>query len=100
MRKIYRDLTFGDSRSNETLQMVDFVASAFSRACNGTLQEPGWRNLPRLLVEKGVGLSRLVDIRPDRKLVGESRRELMPPGQLDDIMAKLNDGKSLWRPSS
>ena len=48
---ISEQLTFEDSKSNIGLQLVDIVASAFSRAMNGTLKRKGWRHLGMLMVE-------------------------------------------------
>lgn len=41
---------FEDSRSDAGLQLIDVVASAFTRAMNGNLKIEGWENLGTLIV--------------------------------------------------
>jgi hypothetical protein len=41
---------FADSRTNEGLQLVDIVASAFTRAMNGNLKKEGWEKLGELII--------------------------------------------------
>jgi hypothetical protein len=43
---------FRSSDTEPGLQLVDIVASAFSRALNGTLAKKGWENLGSLIVRK------------------------------------------------
>lgn len=42
--------TFDDSESIPGLQIIDILASAFTRAMNGSLQKSGWANLGRLMI--------------------------------------------------
>jgi hypothetical protein len=41
---------FADSRTNEGLQLVDIIASAFTRAMNGNLKKEGWEKLGELII--------------------------------------------------
>lgn len=43
---------FADSKSNEGLQLVDIVASAFTRAMNGNLQKSGWEEIGSLIIRR------------------------------------------------
>lgn len=47
---IETDMAFLNSQTAPGLNLVDIAVSAFRRACQGTLQERGWRGLPRLIV--------------------------------------------------
>ena len=50
-RKIMEeDLQFSDSRNSVGLQLVDILANAFRRACNGRLLRAGWQDLGRLVI--------------------------------------------------
>jgi hypothetical protein len=50
VKKIIDDsLQFLDSRQVPGLQIVDVLANAFRRACNGNLKRRGWRNIGRLM---------------------------------------------------
>jgi hypothetical protein len=48
-------LRFRTSERHCGLQLADIVASGIRRACNGTLQIAGWRNLGKLMVQNEVG---------------------------------------------
>lgn len=48
-----KKLKFSNSAKYTGLQLVDFIASAISRACNGNLQEPGWIQLGNNLIQTG-----------------------------------------------
>lgn len=56
---------FDDSKQNVGLQLVDIVASAFSRAMNGNLQEQGWGNLGRLFIKKPSQIVQIPFLHPD-----------------------------------
>jgi hypothetical protein len=49
MNAILADLRFCRSHLLTGLQVVDMLASAIRRACNGTLQRSGWKELGRLM---------------------------------------------------
>jgi hypothetical protein len=49
-RKFVRNLEFPDSRDEPGVQIVDILANAFSRACNGRLKESGWGRLGELMI--------------------------------------------------
>ena len=49
---IYESLLFDDSSSIIGLQLVDIIASAFSRAMNGNLGLKGWRHLGYLMIQE------------------------------------------------
>lgn len=44
----------GESTGTPGLRLVDILASAFTRALNGTLRPTGWRGLGRLMVNRAV----------------------------------------------
>jgi hypothetical protein len=50
VNRVMSDLAFGDSQSSLGLQLVDALISCFSRAVNRRLQQPGWKNLGRIIV--------------------------------------------------
>ena len=45
------DVKFANSRKYIGLQLVDILASAVRRACQGHLQFEGWQNLGKLMVQ-------------------------------------------------
>lgn len=51
-RVLTESLRFADSSTDPGLRMADIVASAFTRALNGTLRREGWRRLGELMVRK------------------------------------------------
>ena len=59
---VKRNLRFADSREEIGLQLVDIVASAFTRALNGRLAEDGWRQLGRLFVRRAEQTIHLVSL--------------------------------------
>ena len=63
--------TFGDSKSHPGLQLVDIVASAFTRAMNGTLQREGWENLGSLFVRREGQSVRMILLNTDPELAGK-----------------------------
>lgn len=53
LKRVLTDcLRFADSNTDPGLRMADIVASAFTRALNGTLGREGWRRLGELMVRK------------------------------------------------
>jgi hypothetical protein len=46
------DLDFAQSHRYCGLQIVDIIATSLRRACNGKLQRAGWRDLPRLVLQR------------------------------------------------
>jgi uncharacterized protein DUF3800 len=46
---ITKDLKFSRSDQYSGLQIADIVASAITRACNGTLQRRGWDHVGKLM---------------------------------------------------
>jgi hypothetical protein len=67
MRPLYRDMTFADSQNELGLQLADIMASAFHRACKGTLQKPGWKDLGSLFILRREAVVNLVALGPDVK---------------------------------
>jgi hypothetical protein len=54
--KLFREsLAFPDSKDTPGLQLVDIVASAYTKAMNGKLPPPVWRLLGPIMVHKGIG---------------------------------------------
>jgi hypothetical protein len=51
-RLLTEQRTFADSLSSLGLQLADTVASILRRALNGNLQESGWKNIGKLVVEQ------------------------------------------------
>ena len=62
---------FGDSKINVGLQLVDIVASAFTRALNGNLQEQGWGKLGRLMVQRQPQPVQMIVINADPNAMGK-----------------------------
>jgi hypothetical protein len=58
------DLRFAPSNRYTGLQMVDFLASAVRRACNGTLRPEGWKGVGRLMpkAESGENCLRFISL--------------------------------------
>jgi hypothetical protein len=67
--------TFGNSRQEAGLQLVDIVASAFSRAMNQSLKQEGWQGLGALFVNRNKDTVRMIGLNPDPKLIGRSIHE-------------------------
>lgn len=88
LRKLIADLAFQDSRSCEGIQFADLVASAFCRACNGHLEERGWRRLGRLLV-RHPGERWAVQYRSLTPLAEPARPPSLPYG---DILKQIEAG--------
>lgn len=63
---------FSDSRRNIGLQIVDVIASATTRAFNGTLKEQGWRELGSLIVSKKDQPIRMIKLNTDPQLTGQT----------------------------
>lgn len=61
---LLRDLKFVQSHRCTGIQIVDILASAFRRACNGNLQAAGWAELGRLMPtpERDSGCVRFVSL--------------------------------------
>lgn len=59
---VLENLKFADSRYSTGIQLVDMLAAGVRRACNGTLQPPGWKGLGRLMPkpEAGTNCVRLI----------------------------------------
>jgi hypothetical protein len=49
MNALLSDLKFCPSHRSQGIQIVDMLASAVRRACNGSLQAAGWKGLGRLM---------------------------------------------------
>lgn len=62
---LLEDLDFPNSPSEVGLQIVDILLAAFCRALNGTLQEPGWEMLGRLMTQAPNNRSRISFLRLD-----------------------------------
>jgi Protein of unknown function (DUF3800) len=56
------NFSFSDSRLNIGLQLVDIVASAFTRAMNGNLQKKGWENIGKLFLRKPSQILKLASL--------------------------------------
>jgi hypothetical protein len=55
LNRIMADLRFRSSDRLAGLQLADMVASAITRACNGTLDRAGWTGLGRVLLQNEKG---------------------------------------------
>jgi hypothetical protein len=79
-------LAFKDSASECGLQLVDIIASAITRAFNGTLGEAGWHRLPYLLAgteSQVIQYGRMV-------LRKRGDRRIPICGQHEEIMQRLS----------
>jgi hypothetical protein len=54
-RILKTNLKFADSHRYAGLQLVDILATSIRRACNGALQRPGWKEIGRLMLQRGRG---------------------------------------------
>lgn len=50
LKKVYASMNFSNSLDEPGLQLADLTANAFSRACNGRLQERGWNRMGQLMI--------------------------------------------------
>ena len=83
------DLRFSDSRNSVGLQLVDILANAFRRACNGRLRRAGWQDLGRLAI-RDVTSGRGIPLR----LLGKGARQRCEKKKhYWDVFAEL-DGKA------
>jgi hypothetical protein len=79
------NLVFKGSEDQPGLQLVDVVASAVTRAFNGTLKEPGWQRIPYLLAgvePQVIQYGRMV-------LVDRGERRMPICGAHEDVMRRL-----------
>ncbi|CAK9252015.1 unnamed protein product [Sphagnum jensenii] len=53
------NLKYQNSKCSSGLQLVDFLAAIATRACNGTLQNKGWSELGRIMVQNVKGKNAL-----------------------------------------
>lgn len=66
---------FDDSKQNVGLQLVDIVASAFSRAMNRHLQKQGWENLGKLFIKKPSQIVQVAVLNPNPQNKGREIRQ-------------------------
>jgi hypothetical protein len=50
LRPLVDNLSFEDSKDSPGIQFADVLANAFCRACNGRLDERGWKDLRHLMI--------------------------------------------------
>ena len=55
LNRMMADLRFRSSGSLSGLQLADMVASAITRACNGTMHRDGWNGVGRVLLQNEKG---------------------------------------------
>jgi hypothetical protein len=84
-------LVFKDSASELGLQLVDVVASALTRAFNGTLGESGWNRLPYLL----AGIEPQVIQYGRMVLRNRGDRRIPICGAHEDVMLRLQGKRRL-----
>ncbi len=65
LKAIFRNMAFADSKHHVGLQLADIVANAFHRACKGTLQKEGWKDLGSLFILRRDAVVNLVALAPD-----------------------------------
>lgn len=85
---------FADSRTNLGLQLVDVIASATTRAFNGTLKEKGWRDLGSLIVRRTDQTVRMIRLNTDPQLTGKTIVERNHLGYVMEAMERR--AKSLF----
>jgi hypothetical protein len=64
--------TFGDSKKYPGLQLVDIIASAFTRAMNQTVQANGWGNLGSLIAKRNPQSVRMIMLNTAPGLTGKA----------------------------
>jgi hypothetical protein len=89
MRGLFGDMTFANSEDEVGLQLADVVASAFHRACKGTLQKQRWKDLGSLFILRREAVVHLVALAPDRKQ-GDQLDVTVP--QLRDVLLTIRRG--------
>jgi len=88
-------VAFPDSRDTAGLQIVDALASTFTKAMNGKLAPEVWRPLAKLMVEKPghAPTARLVAL-------GHGRREIMSDYHSYVLNALRNRAKKMFPPEN
>jgi hypothetical protein len=81
------NFVFADSNKNAGLQLVDIVASAFTRAMNGNLQQEGWEDLGTLIIRRKPHGVRFISLNPDQSLQGTTVTERNYQGY---VMAQID----------
>lgn len=80
---------FQDSKTHPGLQLVDVIASAFTRAMNRTLQKEGWQSLGSLIVKRKPQSVRMIVLNIDPKLTGEIIRQRNFHGHVMEQIEKM-----------
>lgn len=62
LKKIMEKLRFEDSANNLGVQLVDILTTTVRRACNGTLQKSGWKDIGKLCVQKSEDENYVFDV--------------------------------------
>jgi hypothetical protein len=94
LNHVFRDLEFSSSMDSLGLQLADIVASACTRAFNGTLQEQGWARLGSLLVKRKGGSIHFAELSKDPEAIGTQR----PLDEaLASVLRRVEQGtRSVW----
>ncbi len=74
LKKIMENLRFVDSASDLGVQLADILTTTVRRACNGTLQQSGWKNLGKLCVQKAVDENYVFDLLAFSEVASKVRR--------------------------
>lgn len=99
-RSIMREhFVFEDSKQSLGLQLVDVIANAVRRACNGKLRRKGWKNLGSLIVSrKGYPID-IVYLTTEPKILGQGMVDRGCP-YANVILELQQKAKSIWTPEN
>lgn len=62
LKKIMENMRFEDSANCLGVQLADILTTTVRRACNGTLQASGWKDIGKLCVQKSVDENYVFDV--------------------------------------
>ncbi len=82
------NFTFADSRKYDGLQLVDIIASAFTRAMNGNLKKEGWEDLGKLIIERKPQSISMIMLNPNPLAQGKTITQRSFPGYVMEQIDK------------
>jgi hypothetical protein len=100
LNMVLKDLSFPPSHEVVGLQIADHLASICSRALNGTLKEPGWQDLGRLMIRRRERTLRFTRFAVESKKKSEIAYDVLS-ARVADAVARTAKGVWLegWKPS-
>jgi len=86
---ITRDRAYEESTSSSGIQLVDILAAALTRACNGSLQQEGWEQLGKLTIRRNPQTLRLIAL---SESAPSPFRRVISVGSWATVLARLHAG--------